>query len=146
ENPLTRESCSIALASSIVNFFRFTTSGGRRPPIVGGMRCTKIRLEPRSSIWEAMLVLRPLMIDDMPMTVATPITTPSTVRNERSLFFRNESSASRRISLIAQRHYRIEIRRFCGGIDSEEKPDARGHSEAERNRPPFDGSRKRCEM
>jgi len=70
-------------------------------------------------------VFSPLIIDDIPMTVATPITTPSTVRNERSLFFRSESSARRRMSLITQRFDRIEVGRFFRWINAEEQSSPR---------------------
>src|SRR5215467_152523 len=86
------------------------------------------------------------MMDDMPITVATPITTPSTVRNERSLFFRNESSARRRVSLISQRHDGIEICSFGRRIDSEEESDRRRNRESESNGPPLDGRRERREI
>src|SRR5438874_13330485 len=101
----------------------------------------KIRFDPRSWICEEMLLFRPLMMEDIPITVATPITTPSTVRNDRSLFLRRESSASRRISLIAKRHDGIQIGRLRCRIDPEEQTDARRNSKAERYRPPFDRSR-----
>ena len=68
----------------------------------------------------ALWLFKPLMIEDIPMTVATPITTPSRVRNDRRVFFRSESRASSRISLIAQSHNGIEIRRFRRRIDTEE--------------------------
>src|SRR6266850_6669682 len=89
-----------------------------------------------------MLLFSPLMIEDIPMTVATPITTPRTVRNDRSVFFRSESSASSRISLISQSHNRIEVGRFRCGIDPKEQADTGGHAQSERNRPPFDRSGK----
>ena len=38
------------------------------------------------------------LADDIPITVATPMTTPRMVRKDLSLLFRNESSASSRIS------------------------------------------------
>src|SRR5690349_16547720 len=86
------------------------------------------------------------MIDDMPITVATPMTTPSTVRNERSLFFRNESNASSRVSLISQRHDGVEIGSFGCRIDTEKEPDGCRNREAESNGPPFDGCGKRREI
>src|SRR5262249_42646509 len=130
-------------ASSSVSFFRLNTSGGSLPPTVGGMRWTKMRFAPRSWICDEMLVFSPLMIEDIPITVATPMTTPSTVRNDLSLFLRRESSASSRISFISKRHDRIEVGCFCCGIDPEEKTDARGNKKAKRHCPPFDGSRQR---
>src|SRR5262245_47175192 len=133
----------IAFASSRVNFFRFNTSGGIRRPTVGGMRWTKIKFDPRTWICDAMLLFRPLMIDDIPITVATPITTPRTVKNERSLFLRRESSARSRISLISQGHDGVEIGCFSCGIDSKEQADAGGYDEAECHRPPFDCGRQR---
>src|SRR4030095_7774861 len=126
-----------AFASSRVNFFRFNTSGGNRPPTVGGMRWTKIKLDPRSWICDAMLLFSPLMIDDIPITVATPMTTPRTVKNDRSLFLRRESSARSRISLISQCHDGIEIGCFRGGIDPEEQADARGYGEGAGPPPPL---------
>src|SRR5215469_18828644 len=93
-----------------------------------------------------MLSFNPLMMEDIPMTVATPMTTPRTVRKDRRVFLRSESSASSRISLIAQRHDRVQIGRFGGRIDSEEQADARGYTQPERHRPPFNGSRKRRQV
>src|SRR5580704_11641302 len=102
-----------------------------RPPIVGGIRCTKIRFEPRSAICEEMLVFSPLMIEDIPMTVATPITTPNTVRKDRNVFLRSESRARRRVSLIPERHDGIEIRRLGCGVDSKKQSDARRDKQAQ---------------
>src|SRR5262245_4427112 len=85
-----------------------------------------------------MLLLRPLMIDDIPITVATPMMTPSVVRNDLSLFWARESTASRRISLIPQRLDRIEIRRLRCGIDPEKQSSAGRHAETQRDRPPLD--------
>src|SRR5438046_9230829 len=93
-----------------------------------------------------MLALRPLMMDDIPITVATPITTPRIVRKDRNLFARNESSASSRISLIAQSHNRIEIRGFRCRIDPEEQADSRRNRQTQRNRPPFDRCRQGREV
>src|SRR5262249_7935985 len=129
----TSGSSPTAFASSKVNFLRLNTSGGNRPPTVGGMRCTKIRFAPRSWICEAIRLLSPLMIDDMPITVATPMTTPRTVKNDRSLFLRRESSASSRISLISQSHDGIEIGCFGCRINPEEQADTRRYEEAERH-------------
>src|SRR5215470_713700 len=93
-----------------------------------------------------MLSFNPLMMDDIPMTVATPMTTPRTVRKDRRVFLRSESSASSRISLIAQRHDRIQIGRFGGRIDSEEEAETRRYTQPERHCPPFNGSRKRSQV
>src|SRR5262245_42814794 len=139
----TSGSSPIAFASSRVNFLRLNTSGGNRPPTVGGMRWTKIKFDPRSWICDAILLFSPLRIDDIRMTVKNPATTPRTVKNERSLFLRRESGASRRNSLISQGHDRIEIGRLRRGIDPEKQADARGYDEAERHCPPFNRSRQR---
>src|SRR5262249_54886411 len=136
----TKGSSRIAFASSSVSLLRLKTSGGRRPPTVGGMRWTKIRFAPRSWICDEMLLFSPLMMDDIPITVATPITTPSTVRNDRSLFLRRESSASSKISFISQCHNGIEIGRFRCRINPEEKTDTRRNEQAKRHRPPLDRS------
>src|SRR5437868_14493306 len=105
----------------------------------------KIRFDPRSWICEEMLLFRPLMMEDIPITVATPITTPSTVRNDRSLFLRSESRASRRISLITQRHNGIQIRRLCRRINAEEQSDACRNHQSQSDGPPLDRSRQRRE-
>ena|SRR5438876_9271929 len=139
----TSDSSPIAFASSKVSFLRLNSSGANRPPIVGAMRCTKIKLDPISWICDEMLLFKPLMIEDIPITVATPITTPKTVRNDRSLFLRSESNASNRISLIAQCHDGIEIGCLGCRIDAEEKANARGYYQAKRHGPPLDRSRQR---
>src|SRR5262245_20800195 len=84
---------------------------------------------------------RPLMIDDIPLTVVTPITMPSTVNNDRSLFLTSESSASAKVSFIAQRHNRIEVCSLAGGIDAEEQSDAGGNHDRQRDGPPLDRCR-----
>src|SRR6266849_8245800 len=98
--------------------------------MVGGILWIKTRLDPRSWICEEILELRPLMIDDIPITVATPITTPRMVRKDLSLLLRNESKASSRISFITQSHNGIEIRGFRRRIDTEEKPHRRGDGQS----------------
>src|SRR5439155_24725856 len=115
-------------------------SGGKRHPIVGGIRCTKIKFDPKSSICDEMLLLRPLMMDDIPITVATPITTPRIVRNDLSLFLRSESSVRRRISLISQCHYGIEVLRFCRRRNLEEQAYAGRHCQSQCDRPPLAGT------
>src|ERR1700722_10834590 len=116
-----------------------------RPPIVGGIRCTKIKFEPRSAICDEILVFSPLIIEDIPITVATPITTPNTVRKDLKVFLRSESRARRRVSLIPERHNRIEVRCLGCGVDSKKQSDARRNAEAQSDGPPFDRSRKRCQ-
>ena len=72
---------------------------GREVPNLG---CILEAIPMERLVWTSMLFpeYRPAVFDDIPITVATPITTPRTVKNERSLFLRTESSASRMISLM----------------------------------------------
>src|SRR5213592_765680 len=130
----------MACASSKVNIFRLKTSGGIRPPMASGILETKIRLDPSCSICAAILPFRPLMIEDIPITVATPITIPSTVRKDLRLFLCKESRARRRISFISQRHNRIEVRGLRCRINAEEQAHTGRNHEAERHGPPLDGS------
>src|SRR5438445_12309985 len=72
-----------------------------------------------------------------------PITTPSTVRNERTLCVRTVSSAnfmSSRIrlewimlSLKPHGFNRVQLGRFIGGINAEEQPDQGGDADGEKN-------------
>src|SRR5262245_4474335 len=120
-------------------------SGGILPFTVGGNLATKIKLEPSSSICAATFPLRPLMIEDIPMTVATPITTPNTVKKERNLFLRRESSASRTISLMTQCRDRLHVCSPGCRVDTEEQADGRGDEQTESDGPPFDRCRQGCE-
>src|ERR1044071_6823657 len=90
-----------------------------------------------SSIDAAMLAFKPLMTEDMPITVVTPITTPSNVSNERRRFLRSESKASRRISLMSQCRDGIQVRSSPCGIDSEEKTHGRRYNHRQYDRPPL---------
>src|SRR5262249_61184330 len=76
----TTGSSPIAFASSRVNFFRFNTSGGNRPPTVGGIRCTKIKFNPRSWICDSMLLLSQVMIDELQFQDSLPLTTSVTYK------------------------------------------------------------------
>ena len=69
-------------------------------PTAIGKRDTKMRFDPSPSIWDEIAVFSPLITDDMPITVVTPITTPSTVRTERTLLARIESIAMATMSFI----------------------------------------------
>ena len=53
----------------------------------------KIIFDPMLLIMPLTLSLRPRTIEEMPMTTATPMTMPSTVRPERILLLRMVSSA-----------------------------------------------------
>src|SRR5215472_13831911 len=88
---------------------------------------------------------KPLMSDTMPITVATPMTMPSSASIERMRF---AVSARRAIvsvsstrkprlmaSLVAQRLDRIEAGRPGGRVGAEEHADGRAHEHAEQDRP-----------
>ncbi len=55
-------------------------------------------LEPMDWMAPVTLSLRPRTTEEMPMTTATPITTPRMVSPERSLFLRMVSQAMRTIT------------------------------------------------
>ena len=55
-------------------------------------------LVPSEETRPEMLELRPLITDEMVMTVMTPMTMPSTVSEERSLLERRVSKAMRTLS------------------------------------------------
>src|SRR5438132_6426968 len=92
-----------------------------------------------------MLLFRPLMIEDIPITVATPMTTPNKVRIDLSVFLRSESRARRKISLIAERHDGIQVCGFGCRINSKEQTNAGRDAKAQSHSPPFDGSRQRSQ-
>ena len=58
----------------------------------------KMMFDPMLLIMLLTLLLRPRTIDEIPMTTATPMTMPSTVRPERSLLLRMVASAIEMIS------------------------------------------------
>src|SRR5664279_2927710 len=102
------------------------------------------------------LLFRPLMTDEIVITVVTPITMPRIVNPERSLFVRRVSSAIRtdsleslsfieskspfaRLSLlrpgsylfVAQRFNWVEVCGFPCRVDTENQPDCARHSETD---------------
>ncbi len=58
-----------------------------------GMWKTQMTLEPSELTQSETRLLRPLMTEEMVMTVVTPMTMPRTVKPERSLFVRSVSRA-----------------------------------------------------
>ena len=92
----------------------------------------------------------------MPTIDVTPMTTPSTVSADRSLFVRSVSTAIDRTSreeadaeasdrhlFLPERFDRIERRRAHRRIQPEEHADDGRHAEAERHRPGLDARRQR---
>ncbi len=85
-----------ATASSYVRSLRRRSSVGRWP---GPKRdsyfwnCTSVA--PKLWKFRIMLLLKPVTIDTIAITVATPTTMPSTVRKARSLCVRTARSANR---------------------------------------------------
>src|SRR6266480_1709519 len=92
------------------------------------------------------------MNEAMTMTVTVPITTPSTVRDERNLCACKVANAILKLSVVscllifqlrpsvrAQRLNRIQLRRLPRRIDPEEQPDTR--RDAQRDERPQDRQR-----
>src|SRR3984893_16658404 len=117
--------------------------------------------DPSDSTWPTTFEFRPFTTAPIAITVLTPITIPSTVRNDRSGFLRRASSASPIASLNSpsqrvlrtapafhllgmQGDYRIEARRLRRRIYSEEQSDARRDHKTEHDRPGVDRARQRC--
>src|SRR5260370_8433207 len=105
-------------------------SSGVRPPNTGPMRIlnTSAVLAPTLRISPETELSSPARIDPTLMMVPVPIITPSTVRNERSLFSRNASSArriteSKSFILILRPHGDdgIESRSFPRGLDASDQ-------------------------
>src|SRR5690349_3873067 len=93
-------------------------------------------LEPRKERPPSIEVWMTLRAVITPMTLNTPIVTPSIVRMLRSLFARSASSAIRRISFIAERFDGIETarryRRREAAHDARDGRDEKtGHDETE---------------
>src|SRR5262245_34018305 len=95
---------------------------------------------------------KPRIIAVMPTIDVMPMTTPSTVRNERSLFPRRVSHDIATISVnrlrrtgsfLPKRFYRIE--RCCArcGVHPKEQADGGGHPDAEHDGPRLDDGRQR---
>src|SRR5437763_14625264 len=107
-----------ASASSYVRFFRFFSSSLRCPGPKRGSNfwnCTSVA--PNDWKLRVTLLLNPTIRETMAMTVATPITMPRMVRNERSLCPKTAVNAKRRFStglLIAQRLHRRQAGRLDG--------------------------------
>src|ERR1700723_2173489 len=99
-----------------------------------------------------MLVLSPLIADDIRMTVEMPMEMPSTVRPERNLFLRRVSSAMRTdslesLSLMAKApclQFRsksgdgIEFRGLIGWVNAKEQANSSGDKQADQDGPDFD--------
>src|SRR2546428_814958 len=94
-------------------------------------------LVPYSSIILTMLLRRPVRIEAIAITVATPMTMPRTVRKLRNLWARTVPSAMTIVSVgshfgslilflsvLAQCHDRIQSRRFVRRINTEDHSDA----------------------
>ena len=82
----------IASASSKVSSLRVRNSSVGRPKVIG-MWKAKMMFDPMLLIMLLTLLFRPRTIDEIPMTTATPMTMPSTVRPERILLLRMVASA-----------------------------------------------------
>src|SRR5260370_1018840 len=59
---------------------------------------------PKDSTSLVTAVSKPAITDAMSITVITPIITPVTVRNDRSLLARSVASASQRFSMVSDRN------------------------------------------
>jgi hypothetical protein len=88
-----------ATTSSRVSFLRASCSMVGRTPMTG-MWKTQKTLEPSELTQSETRLLRPLMTDEMVMTVVTPMTMPRTVSPERSLFVLSVSKAILMDSLV----------------------------------------------
>src|SRR5215831_4889993 len=98
---------------------------------------------PYSSTIETMAPRRPVRIEATAITTVTPMTMPSTVRKLRSLFARTMPSAIATvsvgkidrsfISILVQRHNRVEPRRLVRRIDARDQPDSARHPERQQN-------------
>ena len=75
-----------------MSFLRDSISVVGRTPITGIWNTQKT-FEPSELTQSLTRLFNPLMTDEIVMTVVTPITMPSTVSPERSLFVRSVSSA-----------------------------------------------------
>src|SRR6266849_9339073 len=135
-----------AAASSSVRSLRRSSPSGRGPP--GPKRgsnfwnCTSVA--PKLWKLRTMLLLKPVTIETIAMTVATPTTIPSTVRNARSLCARTARKANRTFSpkprrrwekrlLIPQRLDRRQAARLRGRNPAGKKPGHRRHADADQN-------------
>src|ERR1700722_8084952 len=138
----------MASASSGVSSLRVRISSVGRPKVKGSRWKAKIIFEPRLAIIWLTLSFNPRTIDEMPMTTATPITMPSTVRDERSLLLRIVSTAmfspspssplTCMLRLKPQRRYRIQHRCPFRGIDPKKYSDTRRYQPSRRHRPELD--------
>ena len=86
----------MAMASSTVSRRRASSSGVGCTPM--GMWKTKMELVPKELAKLDTLLLRPVMIDEMMMTVDTPMTTPRIVSVERRPLLRSEATAIAMVS------------------------------------------------
>src|SRR5580704_11255699 len=118
-----------------------------------------ITFEPSDSICPTTLVLSPFTTAPMAITVLTPMTMPSTVRNERSGLRRRASNARATASrnsckravvwlaiwrgirslLRPECHDRIKARGFRRGVNPKEQADADRHQQAGYDRPGLHG-------
>src|SRR5215212_2622488 len=101
---------------------------------------------PKSSTYLIRLLRSPVRIDEMAMTVITPMTMPRTVRKLLNLCARTLSSAITRVSfdtndtffkstpsVLSQRDDWVELRGLIGRVDSEHHSDAARHHKRKHN-------------
>src|SRR6266446_5949488 len=109
-------------------------------PVVEKYRSTRNVVGPTTSSVLTICSRKPATMEAIAMTVAIPITTPSTVSADRSLLARSWSRAMRQPSrtewsgpghlFLAQRFDRVEPRGAMRGVDAERDP----YDDAERQR------------
>ena len=75
------------------NCFAWPVCAPSRFTLITGMRDTQMTLEPSESTQAVTRAFTPLIMEEMVMTVVTPMTIPSTVSPERSLLVLNVSRA-----------------------------------------------------
>ena len=136
---------SSARASEIVRFGRRISSLNSAPPatLLMPKRWTVIVFGPSAAIMSRSDWSKPRIIAVMPTIEVMPITTPSTVRNERILLPRTVSNAITTTSLTrpiriaitssfpSQRLDRVERGGLHRRVDPEEQADQRGNGDAE---------------
>src|SRR5512140_234620 len=117
-------------------------SGVRPPPKLGPIFMTIAVLVPRLRIAPVTAPSRTVRMDPTPMLVPVPIITPSSVRNDRTLFSRSVARASpitdssrfmrvSRLTCRPQGHDRVQAGRSPRRIGSEEQAHdyRQGHSD-----------------
>src|SRR5438552_6698097 len=155
-----------ATASSYVRSLRRRSSAGRGPwPKRDSNFWNWTRVAPKLWKLRIMLLLKPVTIETIAITVATPTTIPRTVRNARSLWVRTARKAKRVFSpnprrkrpksflipsfrdltpfgdqtptalLVPERFDRIEAGRLHRRIQSEEDPHGHRDEQADEHSP-----------